>query len=260
MRNTNQNQLRPVADLELSLDTASALASIALSRAGRLVAELTWACNREHSTQLLPAIDALLVRQGVSKDDLRAVFVCIGPGGYSGVRVGVSTAKGLSFGLALPLVGVGRLEIEAYAFAAAGLTVAVHKAGRGEFAWASYEGTRNEDPGTRPPPSEGTGNQEQGPRPPHSPTFWRELSAPRLTKADALAGELPSGALVTGDIDDALAEQLRERGWRVATGAAALRRASLLAELGWRRLQAGQTDDPNSLQPLYLREPAIGPQ
>jgi tRNA A37 threonylcarbamoyladenosine modification protein TsaB len=63
---------------------------------------------------------------------------------------------------------------------------------------------------------------------------------------------------VTGDVDDALAGQLRERGLRVATGAAGIRRASLLAELGWRRLQAGRTDDPNSLEPLYLREPRSG--
>lgn len=219
--------------LELSIDTASSLASIALSREGRLVAELTWDCARQHSKQLLPAIDAMLTRQGLSKDELGAVFVCTGPGSYAGVRAGVSTAKGLSFGLTLPLVGVGRLEIEAYAFAATGgPVVALHKAGRSEFAWAAYAAD------------------------PH----WRELSPPRMTAGEALAGALPADALVTGDIDGTLAEQLREHGQRVATGAAAVRRASLLAELGWQRLQAGRTDDPNSLEPLYLREPAIGPQ
>lgn len=232
--------------LELSIDTASALASIALTREGRLIAEQTWDCGRDQSRQLLPAIDALLTKLGRSKDDLRAIFVCIGPGTYAGVRVGVSTAKGLSFGLTLPLVGFGRLEIDAYAFAAAGgPIVAVHKAGRSDFAWACYEGTRNEDRGTGPPPS---------------PSGWRELSAPRLTPKDELVDALPDGAFVTGDIDDELAEQLRARGLRFATGAATIRRASLLAELAWRRLATGSTDDPNSLEPLYLREPAIGPQ
>ena len=232
--------------LELSIDTASALASIALTREGRLVTEQTWDCGRVQSRQLLPAIDALLTQRGLSKDDLRAIFVCIGPGTYAGVRVGVSTAKGLSFGLALPLVGVGRLEIDAYAFASyGGPVVAVHKSGRSDFAWACYEGTTNEERGTGPPPS---------------PSGWREVIAPRLTPKDALAGELPDGAFVTGDIDDELAEQLRARGLRFATGAATIRRASLLAELGWRRLVSGRTDDPNSLEPLYLREPAIGPQ
>ena len=219
--------------LELAIDTASELASIALSREGRLVAELTWLAGREHGRQLLPAVEALLARQEATKDGLTAVFVCTGPGGYAGVRAGVSAAKGLAYALELPLVGVGRLEIEAYAFAVTGgPVVTVHKAGRSELAWAAYAA----DPA------------------------WRELAPPRLSPTDAVADALPAGALVTGEIDDALAEELSRRGHAVVRGAAAARRAALLAELGWRRLARGETDDPKSLVPLYLREPAIGPQ
>jgi tRNA threonylcarbamoyladenosine biosynthesis protein TsaB len=219
--------------LELSLDTASNIASIALSREGVALAELTWDAGRDHSRQLLPAIDGLLARMEATKGDLTAVFVCTGPGGYAGLRAGVSTAKGLAYALALPLIGVGRLEIEAYAFAATGAPVAtVHRAGRGELAWAAYAA----DPD------------------------WREVVAPRLSPPDALAGELPANAIVAGEVDGDLARALTERGHRVAGGAATVRRASLLAELGWQRLQAGRADDPKSLVPLYLREPAIGPQ
>ncbi len=219
--------------LELSIDTASAMASIALSREGALIAEQTWECGRDHSRQLLPAIDAVLARHGLSKEELTAIFVSIGPGSYAGVRSGMSTAKGLAFALALPIVGVGRLEIEAYTFASTGApVVAVHRAGRSDLAWAAY----------------------------HVDPDWRELTPPRLCPPDALAAALPAGALVTGEIDDALAAELMQRGHRVVRGAAAIRRAALLAELGWQRLQAGRTDDPKSLEPLYLREPAIGPQ
>lgn len=219
--------------LELSIDTASELASIALSREGRLVAEETWHAGRDHGRQLLPAIDALLTGQKAAKEALTAVFVCTGPGGYAGVRAGVSTAKGLAYGLEVPLVGVGRLEIEAYAFAATGgPVVAVHRAGRSDLAWAAYAA----DPD------------------------WRELSPPQLSPSDALAAALPHDALVTGEIEDALAEELAGRGHRVVRGEEALRHASLLAELGWRRLARSETDDPKSLVPLYLREPAIGPQ
>ena len=226
------NQATPNA-LELSLDTASEMASIALSREGRLLAELTWRCDRDHSRQLLPAIDGLLGRRQVSKDDLTAVFVCLGPGSYAGMRTGVSTAKGLAFALDLPLVGLGRLEIEAYAFAGAGgPVVAVHRAGRKELAWAAYVA----DP------------------------QWHELAPPRLSPADALVDDLPDGALVTGEVDEALAESLAARGHRLVRGAATVRRAALLAELGWQRLQAGRADDPKTLVPIYLREPAIGPQ
>ena len=219
--------------LELSLDSASAMASVALSREGRLLIEQTWDCERDHSRQLLPAIESLLARQSASKGDLTAIFACIGPGGYGGLRVGVSTAKGLAFALEVPLAGVGRLEIEAYAFAALGRPVAaVHRAGRGELAWAAYAA----DPD------------------------WRELVAPRLSSPDALAGDMPPDALVTGEVDEALAARLEKRGHRIARGAATVRRAALLAELGWRRLQAAATDDPKSLVPIYLREPATGPQ
>ena len=219
--------------LELAIDTASGQASIALSREGTLLAELIWDAGRNHSRQLLPAVDGLLTRLEAPKEALRAIFVCRGPGSYAGLRAGMSTAKGLAFALEVPIVGVGRLEIEAYAFAAAGgPVVAVHRAGRSDLAWAVYTG----DPG------------------------WRETVAPALASADALLDSLPEGSLVTGEIDDALASRLIERGHRVARGAATVRHAALLAELGWRRLQAGAMDDPKTLVPLYLREPAIGPQ
>jgi len=64
----------------------------------------------------------------------------------------------------------------------------------------------------------------------------------------------------TFTLDEDEVDALIARGHRVARGAATVRRAALLAELGWRRLADGETDDPKSLVPLYLREPAIGPQ
>jgi tRNA threonylcarbamoyladenosine biosynthesis protein TsaB len=209
------------------------MASIALSREGALQVELTWSIGREHSTQLLPAIDGLLTRLGASQNDLSAVFVSIGPGRYAGVRAGVSTAKGLAFGLELPLVGVCRLEVDAYGWrAVGGRIVAVHRAGRNEAAWASYAASPD----------------------------WRETSPPRLTAWEDLAEALPENALVTGELEEDTATAISKRGHRVVTGAATIRRAALLAELGWQRLSAGETDDPKSLVPIYLREPAIGPQ
>jgi tRNA threonylcarbamoyladenosine biosynthesis protein TsaB len=219
--------------LELAIDTASDMASIALSRQGALLAELTWHCGREHSRQLIPAIDSLLQRAGTTKEALSAIFVDIGPGSYAGVRSGVSSAKALAFGLQVPLAGVGRLEIEAYAFAATGATIdALHRAGRNDIAWAAYMAE----------PS------------------WRELVAPGLTPRTNIAANLPSNALIVGEIDDDLSAELVDYAHHVTRGNATVRRAALLAELGWRRLEAGRTDDPKSLVPLYLREPAIGPQ
>jgi tRNA threonylcarbamoyladenosine biosynthesis protein TsaB len=217
--------------LELSIDTASDWASIAVSDEGRLLGEMTWRCERQHSVQLLPSIQALLARLGVEKSDLRAVFVCVGPGSYAGLRVGVSTAKGLAFALGIPIAGVGRLETEAYQFAGCAMQVcAVHRAGRGELAWAMYEGPQPE---------------------------WRQVVAPRLSTPEALL-EAPAGALFCAEEGDGVEEMLSTAGatFPVAT---LRRRAGFLAELGWRRLAAGDVDDVRTLTPLYLREPAIGP-
>jgi tRNA threonylcarbamoyladenosine biosynthesis protein TsaB len=219
--------------LELSIDSASALASIALTREGTLVVEHTWDCGREHSRRLLPAIDAMLRGNAATKSDLSGVFVNVGPGSYAGLRAGVSTAKALAHGLEIDLVGIGRLEIEAYAFAGAAATVVgLHEAGRAHVAWAAYE----------------------------SAPVWREATPPTITAKEATAAALPKGALVTGDISNALAATLANAGVRVVRGAAAIRRGALLAELGQMRLRSGRRDDPKTLVPVYLRDPAIGPQ
>jgi tRNA threonylcarbamoyladenosine biosynthesis protein TsaB len=219
--------------LELSIDTASAMASIALSRDGVLVAEMTWDCGRDHAREVLPAIDRLLQGRQVPKDALTAIFVDIGPGSYAGIRTGVSTAKALAHGLGTSLAGVGRLEIEAYALAGGGQTItSVHEAGRAQVAWASYSAA----------------------------PAWREVSPPVLTARQAIGSALAGQALITGDVSDELAAMLSERGHRVVRGAAAVRRAAFLAELGHKKLRSGRQDDPRTLVPLYLRDPAIGPQ
>ena len=220
--------------MELSIDTASEMTSVAVSNEGRLVAEVVWQCRRNHSVELLQGIDQLLTRAHCDKSDLTAVFVCTGPGGYTGLRVGMSVAKGLAFASKLRVAGVGRLELDAYPHAAfPGPIVAVHKAGRGELAWASYGG----DP-------------------------WRELLAPSLSKPDDLSADLEDGALVVGEIDDDLTAAIAHAGADVvyARGVAAVRRAGTLGAIGFDRLSRGEDDELALVKPVYLRPPAIGPQ
>jgi tRNA threonylcarbamoyladenosine biosynthesis protein TsaB len=221
--------------MELSIDTASEIASVALSREGVLQAELSWRCRRNHTVELLPTVDRLLAQMGVAKQALAAVFVCIGPGMYTGLRVGVSTAQGLAYALKLPVVGVGRLELDAWQHAAfPGRIVAVHRAGRGELAWAAYR--------SRP---------------------WRQITAPRLDWPAEVVRRARGRTLFCGEVDDELAKAVGDAlGNRavIASPAASVRRAAFLAELGYRRLAAGEGDDAASLRVVYLRPPAISPQ
>ena len=220
--------------MELSIDTASDRAGIALSRQGNLVAELTWLSHANHSVELLPAIDQLFSRTGATRSDLETIFVCRGPGSYGGLRAGLSTAMALAFTLKLEILGIGRLEIDAYQHAVfPGPVCAVHRAGRGELAWAAYAAAGAD---------------------------WQELSPPRISWPDVLLDEAPQAALFCGEIDSDLAEALRERrgaATPIVTGNAAIRRPGALAELGWRRFQAGERGSSLSVEPLYLREPQI---
>ena len=193
----------------------------------------TWHTQRNHSVELLPNIDRLLVEAGRTKRDIEAVFVDIGPGGYAGLRVGVSIAKALAHGLGVPIAGIGRLELDAHgvaAEAAGGRIVAVHAAGRGEAAWAAY---RDRD-------------------------GWREESAPHIDGREALYAAIRAEDAVTGDIDSELADVI-QRASAVALSAHR-HRVVALAELGHARLAAERVDHAATLVPLYLRAPAIGPQ
>ncbi len=217
--------------MELSIDTASELASVALSMEGRLVSDIAWRCQRNHTVEVMPAIDKLLSREGVDKRELTAVFVCVGPGMYTGLRVGVSIAQGIARGLALPALGVGRLELDAYPHRGFdGPIVAVHRAGRGELAWASYK--------ARP---------------------WRELSPPRLAPPEELASTVREGTLVVGEIDEKLVALLESRDVTIK-GPALEGRARSLAQIGFARWRSGEVAEPALLRPIYLRPPATGPQ
>ncbi len=220
--------------MQLAIDAADDEPGIALAVDGVAALTASWVTQRNHSVELLPNIDRLLSEAGRTKGDIEAIFVDLGPGGYAALRVGVSVAKALSHGLSVQIVGIGRLELDAYAVAVdagARRIVAVHRAGRGEAAWAAYV------------------NDAGG---------WREVSPPRIGKAADLHLAIERGDVVTGDIDDELAGTLTEAAASAASSNA--HRVVALAALGHQRLAAGRVDDPTTLVPLYLRAPAIGPQ
>jgi len=222
--------------MQLCIDAADDRPGIALAVDGVAGLTLTWETQRNHSVELLPNIDRLLTEAGRTKADVTAVFVDVGPGGYAALRVGVSIAKALAHGLGVPIIGVGRLELDAWGAArdggiSSGRIVAVHRSGRGELAWAAYR--RNGD-------------------------AWAEAAAPGIAKALEVEGHLQTGDIVTGDVDDALADAAHRVGAAVVH--ANHHRVVALAELGQRRLDAGSVDEATALVPMYLRAPAIGPQ
>ena len=97
--------------LILAIETSADICSAAISANGVTLDSETLTTPRSQSAQLVPIIQKLLERNGLNTSDLAAVAVSSGPGSYTGLRVGVSTAKGICFGSKLPLIGVGTLEL-----------------------------------------------------------------------------------------------------------------------------------------------------
>ena len=220
--------------MQLAIDTSTETASLALAKDSEVLAELTWRCGQNHSVELLPRLAQLLNQVGASPESLSCIIVAKGPGSFNGLRVGVSTAKGLAFSLGIPIIGISTLEVEAYQHAETGLPICpIFNAGRGELATAMYQKKRGR---------------------------WCQLIAEHITTIDILCSRITRKTVFCGEFIPVIIAQLRKELKQKAVippPAARLRRASFLAELGYRQLKAGNYDNPATLQPMYLRRPAI---
>ncbi|MBA3468997.1 MAG: tRNA (adenosine(37)-N6)-threonylcarbamoyltransferase complex dimerization subunit type 1 TsaB [Herpetosiphonaceae bacterium] len=220
----------------LAIDTTSDWGGVALYNQPGLLAEANWQIGRGHSAQILPMIHQLLANTATTVDDLTGVGVALGPGSWSGLRVGLSLAKGIALAANVPLLGVSSLDTLAYPHQRTGRSVmAVLRLGRDRFAVAEYRLRR----------------------------AWGKVGAERNLSRDELLASLPELALVCGEIDVRLAAAIvatKGAGVVVPMPALSARRAGYLAEIAWGRLQAGERDDLVALEPTYLgnavKEPA----
>ena len=159
--------------------------------------------------------------------------VAIGPGSYTGLRVGLGLAKGLALARGLPLVGVPTLDIVAAGVPEMeGRLVAVAEAGRtrilaGAYHWDARRG-------------------------------WAAVDRPVITTWPDLLNDVDELTVFAGEIRPEAAKQIRRTGAmaRRVAPPANTRRAGYLAYLAHLRLRKGDTDDPATLAPDYLREPA----
>lgn len=126
----------------LAIESSAIAASVALQSDDRLLAELTLNRGNTHSENLLPMVETLLTRTGLSVDDVDLFAVSAGPGSFTGVRIGVATVKGLAFGKGKPCIGVSTLEAlaENLAFLPDGLICPVMNARRNQVYTALFRG------------------------------------------------------------------------------------------------------------------------
>jgi tRNA threonylcarbamoyl adenosine modification protein YeaZ len=220
--------------MQLAIDTSTDTASLALASDSEILAELSWRCGQNHTATLLPYLASLLSQPGLGIKSLDGIIVAKGPGSFNGLRVGISTAKGLAFSLGIPIVGISTLAASAYQHAETGLAVCpIFNAGRGEIATAIYH---------------------------LKDSRWQPIISEQITTIEALCARIDTKTLFCGEltttISDQLKKQLRQKAV-IASPAARLRRAGFLVELGQKRIEARSFDDPTTLHPIYLRRPHI---
>ena len=94
----------------LYIETATDVCSVALSRGAEVIGLKEEAGGNNHAKHLLPFVDEVLKQGGCTVSDLNGVAVSVGPGSYTGLRIGVSTAKGIAYTAGIPVMAVGTLE------------------------------------------------------------------------------------------------------------------------------------------------------
>lgn len=222
----------------IAIDTATRVMSMALHDGENLLAEQNWYTPNRYTEDLAPNLHNMLKTCEVDMDDLVGVGVSVGPGSYTGVRIGVAFAKGLASTRNLPLVGVSTLDVIArgqpYYQSGVGL-VAVVPAGRGRIIVNSYRWRKGQ---------------------------WTSRAEPRLLEWDALFETIDGTACITGEINRDGIEAIRAAqadglDVQIAPAANRMRRAGYLAEMAWAQLHDAGGDlsqfAAKKLLPVYMK-------
>lgn len=230
--------------LILGLDTATRVCGVSLLKEDILVAEYTQNLNKTHSQRLMPLIHHILTDTGHLPADLTAVAVASGPGSFTGIRIGVATARGLAQGLGIAAVGVSTLRALAESIPAPGnLICPILDARRSQVYTSLYRCSRKEK-----------GAQTQ--------TELTELLPPSALSLSILLEKLltySEPVIFCGDGLPVFVPMLREElGGRCleVIHPLTLNRASVVAWCARRQLLEHPGDYPYArLLPVYLRAP-----
>jgi tRNA threonylcarbamoyladenosine biosynthesis protein TsaB len=218
--------------LVLGIDSATRVAGAAIVDEQQVIAEVFFNTRKNHSQRLLPMIDAMLREAGVKLADLDGLAVALGPGSFTGLRIGLATVKGLAHAAHKPVAGIPTLDGLAWnAWEVPGLVCPVLYARRQEVYTALYR--------------------------------WQEGELCRLTPYQALdphslvvlLNSCTQPVYFCGDGVAPYWEVWQQLSTRVhlLPSTATLPRAAQIARLGKERLLAGKGDDLFQLKPLYLR-------
>jgi len=218
----------------LALDTSSIVATVAVMDEDKLIAEYTINHKRTHSQKIMPMIDTILKDCEIKLKDVDYVAVAEGPGSFTGLRIGVSTAKGLAHALNIPAIGVSTLDALAFNIPFCnGLICPILDARRGQVYTAVYKW-----------------DQE----------ILYKVEEPMAVTIEELIeklGSRPEKVVFFGDGILNNIDRLREKlGERVVISPQSIRmpRAASIAQLALRKIQSKEIESFYKLAPQYLRK------
>lgn len=215
----------------LGIDTSTTTGSVAVITETHLLAEYTINAKTTHAERLMVSIDAMLQAIPLDIHEIDAIAVSIGPGSFTGLRIGVTTAKGLAYSLHTPLVGVHSLDGLASQFLfSQQLLCPILDARKQQVYTAFYR---------------------------NSGATVRRLSDYAVIAPQHVLQDIREPVLFLGDGVNKYRQEIEHTLGKLAMFADAahlLPRASLIAALGYQRLQRGECDDHFALTPFYLRK------
>ena len=210
--------------MELSIDTSTRQASIGLSLNGDIIAKNSWKSEQNHSKECFPKIINLLEKTNSKASDIDAVFVSIGPGGFSALRVGISIAKSFAVGSKIPIIGVCSLDIEAYEFIKNYKTVwAVINAGFNKIYVKKY-----------------TNNFENACELISTEKFYTYLNGNEIICGEGVVTNLNQFKINAPD--SSIIPQIQMP----------TRKPEILSKIGIEKLLNNKIDNPHSLEPIYI--------
>jgi tRNA threonylcarbamoyladenosine biosynthesis protein TsaB len=211
----------------LAIDTATRSLGIALHSGSEVLTECVWATEARHTVELAPEVAIAVRRTGAEFRQLTAVAVALGPGSYTGLRIGLALAKGLALAHKLTLIGVPTLDILAHSQPAREEPmVCVLQAGRGRVAALWYKWGRRS---------------------------WKASGAPKAMSWEQLGESLKKPSYICGELGKEGREVLRGSPFaQLAPPSLCIRRPSALAELAWSQIRTGKLMDAAAVVPQYL--------
>ena len=220
----------------LAIDTSTKAMGLAIYDGSKILFESSWHSQNYHTVELAPSIQVALSQSGLKASDLEALAVAIGPGSFTGLRIGLAFVKGLAFAERLDILTVPTLDVLAAGQPLSDLPMAaVLQAGRNRLAVGWYVVEES---------------------------AWASEGELELLTAEELSAAITRPSLVCGELEPDAQRLLRRKrkNVRLSSPAWNVRRPAILAELAWTRWKDGEGEHRLGLGPKYLQTDQALPQ